>query len=362
MADPILEALYGGRQDRLAANPYIRGGLALQDARVPISNDFSAGQNFLLQALKGFGSGALLGLGQKQVRKEESERGRKFAEIQAQYAGQPDLIVQALSQDPSLAAAAPIYQQQAQAREQKLADEQRKFSRGLQGSLLKEGIVLGPDGSMQEHPDFARIKKARADRQAIVQQAAFPAGLDEETKKIVSIVPESLQRKAFEEKGTIENLQGALGRIDELMQLGFDNRAGKLDPTGLSPASKNYNTVGSALASLIQANWKGPMSDPEAERIVKPLLPSASDSVDTLRTKAQTLKQQLVNNSKPTPILSGYGIAARPNVSLTNKPEATQEAKPVEAGEAKAPALSRAPLGMTRSQFKEWYRSQQNAR
>jgi hypothetical protein len=60
--------------------------------------------------------------------------------------------------------------------------------------------------------------------------------------------------------------------------------------------------------SSLQANWKGPMSDQDMER-VRPLLPSATDTSAQLKIKKERLQELLRLNAKPTPILSSYGVA-----------------------------------------------------
>lgn len=140
---------------------------------------------------------------------------------------------------------------------------------------------------------------------------------DQMTKDIYRL-PKDLQGKAMEERGIIDNLNNANTQISALLKRG--DKATGLGSTlsnapfvggalgGWTSGAKEVAEVGAQVAALLTANWKGPMTEQEAKKIIGPYLPSITDSDEDVERKIKGLQNLMKMNAKPTPILEGFGM------------------------------------------------------
>lgn len=152
--------------------------------------------------------------------------------------------------------------------------------------------------------------QAAALKQNLSQKLAINQSLDPVTRQIYQKVPEKLREKAIEEKGIIDNLNQAKTQINDLITNA--DKAAMVGSFGSIPgtsAAKQIDQTEAQLRSLLQANWKGPMTDEESKKIVGPYLPSVTDNKQDVENKIKGLQDMLQRNAKPTPILSGHSVS-----------------------------------------------------
>jgi hypothetical protein len=140
--------------------------------------------------------------------------------------------------------------------------------------------------------------------------------MDGITREIYTKIPEKLREKALEEKGIKDSLNNANAQIATLLING--NKASAIGKGGSLPgtsAGKQLAENEAQIRALLQANWKGPMTDEEAAKIVRPYLNSVSDNHKDVQRKVKGLQDMLLRNSKPTPILNGWQIGGANRVA-----------------------------------------------
>lgn len=170
------------------------------------------------------------------------------------------------------------------------------------GSLkAKQNALAAQSQLMQQY--YPLVVEASKRRAALSQAGENPG------KAVEALVPKELQKAAMEEVGIMSNKQQAKAQIGDLLRKAQE--ANKIGNGGSIPGTSNYKTLQQTEAqirSLLQANWKGPMTDVEAEKLVNPYLSSVTDDDKDVQRKAQGLVDMLARNGKPTPILDTYKI------------------------------------------------------
>lgn len=159
---------------------------------------------------------------------------------------------------------------------------------------------------MQSAAVFAQTAARKALAKGMQSGQVSPA------RAIQAYVPQNLQGKAMEEMGTLElrktadaQIVGLLSRAHPASQLG---KGGSLPWT---TNAKILKETEAQIRSLLQANWKGPMTDQEAKKIVEPYLSGMTDSPKDLQRRIIGLTDMIRRNGKPTPILDSYGLAPK---------------------------------------------------
>lgn len=140
--------------------------------------------------------------------------------------------------------------------------------------------------------------------QIALQRAAL-AGSDPVTAKISLLLPKEQQNEAFAEKGIYDNLQKGKATISDAFKTINDANAMAANVPWSTTKAK-VKAAKSAIMTNIQANWKGPMSDSDLERI-DGLLGSEWDTSAQGKAREIQLLKVLDANAKATPILSGRG-------------------------------------------------------
>lgn len=144
------------------------------------------------------------------------------------------------------------------------------------------------------------------------QQLAVSKSMDPVMAKITKI-PEKFQTKAMEEMGTVQQLNQAKGQIQSILKEAHKaNRVGQLGSIPGTSSNKIIAEAGAQLRSLLQANWKGPMTDEEANKIVGPYLSGFTDKESDVDRRGVGLFDMLKRNAKSTPTLQLYGLLPKP--------------------------------------------------
>ena len=127
-------------------------------------------------------------------------------------------------------------------------------------------------------------------------------------QKINTVVPEKERSKAYEQVGVMQNLNTAMNNIEDQLLLGYQ---GVRDPKRLGPGSTAQKVLDETKANVMGvmvANWKGPMTDVEAEIVVEPYLPSITDNQEDIERKIVGMKRLLYQNKKETPLIDAFDI------------------------------------------------------
>lgn len=141
-------------------------------------------------------------------------------------------------------------------------------------------------------------------------QAMGPvSGADRLTQQILRL-PEKLQSKALEEKGDWDGYQAATKDIDAAFgaMAGASTLGAKVP---FSEAKAAFEANAAKIQSAVRGSMKGQgaITDKDAESVVNPLIPSATDTSAQIRQKQEKLKDLLSSRAqKNFPILSGFGM------------------------------------------------------
>lgn len=190
-----------------------------------------------------------------------------------------------------------------------IANQIRLSAEKTKGQLAK-ATALKTIGQLDM--ESASIMQGLAQRRALMGNqggggAANPAS--QAAMTVDRVIPKEMRKEAYEEMGILQNLDVANQQIEKLMADGFKaSRVGKGGSVPGTTNSKILNEMESTLRGILQANWKGPMSDDEAKKIVEPYVAGWTDSKVDIRRRAKGLQEMIKRNAKPTPILRRYGL------------------------------------------------------
>lgn len=134
-------------------------------------------------------------------------------------------------------------------------------------------------------------------------------------------VPEPMRNNAVKELGekqqhdTFSN--SMMQEYKKISKLGIKDQN---IPGYLGGNKESYAAGIAKMAGAIQAKIPGVRSNQDAERIIAPMLPSATDSPDQAKKKVEKFQDWLNSYAPATPILSSYGITA-PQTAIADEKE-----------------------------------------
>lgn len=138
-------------------------------------------------------------------------------------------------------------------------------------------------------------------------QVLDSANLPESTKQIMDIIPQGLQKKAFEEVKLLQSEANTLATIDDIYSKMEDiSTISALNPRSTEGAI--FEAGQGAINLNVVEKYKGVMSENDYQRM-KGLLPSKWDTKERLIEKKKLMKNMITQISNSgTPILSSFGI------------------------------------------------------
>lgn len=151
-------------------------------------------------------------------------------------------------------------------------------------------------------------------------QVLDSADLPESTQQILNVIPQGLQRKAFDEikvlqseansKAVIDDIYSKLENISTLSAINPRSTEGAIFEAG--QGAINLNVV---------EKYKGVMSENDYQRM-KGLLPSKWDTKERLQEKKKLMTQMITQiSNSATPVLSQFGISSFEQRKQTNPQE-----------------------------------------
>jgi len=138
-------------------------------------------------------------------------------------------------------------------------------------------------------------------------QVLDSANLPDSTRQIMDIIPQGLQRKAFEEVKLLQSEANTLATIDDIYsKMENISTASALNPRSTEGAI--FEAGQGAINLNVVEKYKGVMSENDYQRM-KGLLPSKWDTKERLIEKKKLMKNMITQISNSgTPILSSFGI------------------------------------------------------
>ncbi len=124
--------------------------------------------------------------------------------------------------------------------------------------------------------------------------------------QIVTRVPEKQRAQAYKEFGYLDEYKRSVSSVSDSFDTLRDLPAwSKWIP--LTESKARADAAEASIISVVQANWKGPMSDQDV-KMVKGIFPSVSDTKAQTDAKKERLLKIMEGNRKPTPVLNLYNI------------------------------------------------------